>query len=1329
LSVNKKVFLFVYIIILFASTASWAQQNDVTTIQVQAAGDIFTLPTNPDSIGVCVDRCQKEMDAATIRIVQPGFYRIFTGVEYSEGQGNESFYVQFRQSDSSLVPQLEPNAGIEKVVPDTSFRPSLTSRDAGKFYFPPGIYTIHLKHYYFLQYQYPQFLNPPDVPMHGQSPESVHIYNFQFAYEGDKPPQFDISIEKSANYDSVFPGEEIEFELQIANSGPDTAGTIHISDAMPEFLQFIAANPTPDSAQGRVVHWNFTNLSANETQRISYTAVVQEDIPDTVTQVVNFSAVDAPGDTDLTNNQATDTVSIKRKKPTPAPRCDLTINKTVSADSVTGFSPFSYRIIVKNMGPDSAFRVIVTDSLPAEISVTEFSPAPDSVAGQKIFWFTEALAAGDSSVFSLNAQADSSLADHDSTVENHASADAANDTLKTNNQAQCSTFIYWNTPPQPKFCDVSLSKTVSADTIRQGDAATFRLSISNVGPATAKKITVADSLPPTLAPLDFSIAPDSAANSLLFWKFDSLEINAEIAITFQARTRQSFSDTTFQIVNYANVSVPLDTFSVNNYDSAAVIFWDRTKEKIFNCDLLIEKLASKDSLFAGDTLRYFLKIQNLSKNTAQRVTLVDSLPDFLSPKIFSENPDSTAENLLFWHFDSLTGRGEKTISFIAQVDSHLTENISLKNVGAVAAENDTNLANNRDSFSVFAQKKWTPPPVFHCDLQLAKTADKDTVRFDEQLRYLLTVENLGRETARQITVSDTLPAMLTVLGTSPKLDSLNSPLTWQFDSLAAGEKIRISIFTRLATADYDTAFPMTNFAFVNASNDSDLSNNSGHATTTVAVANEPAQYQLELKKEVSKDSVKINEEFDYEISLRNLGPDVAREITLVDSMTSAIIPLAFAPQPDSVVGRMYFWFIDSITVGQTKMFVVTAKLDSQYATADSAVFNVAGIFDSDKEEIRGYRVRARVIPVDEREKKPFGSPKLELSKSADKDTVKVGESFTYSIQISNIGDGAAYHIAVSDTLPENISVANVNPLPDSAKGRILFWSFDSLAGGGTILIQYDAAIDRAPDSTPFSLQNVAVVSAENDTNLVGERTKRHRIVIAEEKPEKPEHYNLEIQKTADRDTVQAGDSFTYQLKVFNHGPGVAFHVTLFDSLPELITGSDFQPAPDSVHQKKLFWFIDTLQPGQQFVASFKATLELTLPKTIMPIMNVAGIYSPDDTSTTDDEDEAEIVANIETKEIDCDHSYYFDVNVFQPDLGRPLQIHFHLSQSQTIELDLYDIRGYHISTIAEKFYHQGENTFSWDGRTASGQPVGSGVYIIALRTQEMDCWKKIIIVR
>jgi len=88
-----------------------------------------------------------------------------------------------------------------------------------------------------------------------------------------------------------------------------------------------------------------------------------------------------------------------------------------------------------------------------------------------------------------------------------------------------------------------------------------------------------------------------------------------------------------------------------------------------------------------------------------------------------------------------------------------------------------------------------------------------------------------------------------------------------------------------------------------------------------------------------------------------------------------------------------------------------------------------------------------------------------------------------------------------------------------------------------------------------------------------------------------------------------------------------------------------------------------------------------------------------------------------------------DRNTYEPDRQEPLQIRFRLSSSRNATLDLYDIAGHHISELTDAVYPAGWTTYYWNGLTKQGIRVGSGVYIVTLRSEEYKDWKKFMIVR
>ncbi|MGH7602335.1 MAG: hypothetical protein ACREOI_38705, partial [bacterium] len=86
-------------------------------------------------------------------------------------------------------------------------------------------------------------------------------------------------------------------------------------------------------------------------------------------------------------------------------------------------------------------------------------------------------------------------------------------------------------------------------------------------------------------------------------------------------------------------------------------------------------------------------------------------------------------------------------------------------------------------------------------------------------------------------------------------------------------------------------------------------------------------------------------------------------------------------------------------------------------------------------------------------------------------------------------------------------------------------------------------------------------------------------------------------------------------------------------------------------------------------------------------------------------------------------------NVFRAETEPTLGINFRLSSNRIALLELYDLNGLFVTKIAEAFFNAAWNTYNWNGLMENGRKVGSGVYVIALRSGEYTAWKKCILVR
>jgi hypothetical protein len=75
------------------------------------------------------------------------------------------------------------------------------------------------------------------------------------------------------------------------------------------------------------------------------------------------------------------------------------------------------------------------------------------------------------------------------------------------------------------------------------------------------------------------------------------------------------------------------------------------------------------------------------------------------------------------------------------------------------------------------------------------------------------------------------------------------------------------------------------------------------------------------------------------------------------------------------------------------------------------------------------------------------------------------------------------------------------------------------------------------------------------------------------------------------------------------------------------------------------------------------------------------------------------------------------------------EIRFSLPEGAHVTLDIYNVAGHRVATLADEHLEAGAHAVTWNGTGISGQPVASGVYFYRLRTGTVDITKKMLLLR
>ena len=917
-----------------------------------------------------------------------------------------------------------------------------------------------------------------------------------------------LTVTKTADAATVNAGDPIGFTITVANGGPGLAKDVVLSDPLPAGLTVAgwskASGPTGCSITGAVGSQTLACARVDLVSGQSYS--------------VHITAATSFADCAIYHNTATAHASNAPDASASATiTCNapsLTVTKTADAATVNAGDPIGFTITVANGGPGLAKDVVLSDPLPAGLTVAGWSKASGptgcsitgAVGSQTLACARVDLVSGQS--YSVHITAATSFADC-AIYHNTATAHASNAP-----DASASATITCNAP------SLTVTKTADAATVDAGDPIGFTITVANGGPGLAKDVVLSDPLPAGLTVAGWSKASGPTGCSITGAVGSQTLACARVDLV----SGQSYSVHITAATSFADCAIYHNTATAHASNAP-----DASASATITCNapsLTVTKAADAATVSAGDPIGFTITVHNGGPGTAKSVTLSDPLPGGTTAAGWSKASGPTG--------CSITGAvGTQTLACtavdLASGDSysvHVTAATSFADCNSydnTATASATNAPDASDSATITCQKP---------SLSVTKTADAATVDAGDPLGFTVKVANAGPGTASGVTLSDPLPAGTTAAGwtiaSGPSQCSITGSVGSQtlactaFD-LASGGLLTVHVVARTSFADCTT---YDNTATASASNSPDQSDS---ATIT---CQKPS---LSVTKTADAATVDASDPIGFTITVANGGPGTAKGVTLLDPLpagtTVAGWSIASGPAGCSIAGVVGSQTLDcsavdlaaggsySVHVTAATSFAACTKYDN---TATASASNSPDQSDS-----------ASVT---------CNAPSLTVTKTADAATVNAGDPIGFTITVANGGPGTAKGVTLLDPLPAGTTVAGWSkasgPAGCSIAGAVGSQTLDcsavDLASGGSYSVHVTAATSFA-DCMKYD--NTATASASNSPDQSDSAS------VTCNAP------SLTVTKTADAATVNAGDPLGFTVTVANGGPGTAKGVTLADPLP------------------------------------------------------------------------------------------------------------------------------------------------------------------------------------
>ncbi|WMX44513.1 DUF11 domain-containing protein [Streptomyces roseicoloratus] len=351
----------------------------------------------------------------------------------------------------------------------------------------------------------------------------------------------------------------------------------------------------------------------------------------------------------------------------------------------------------------------------------------------------------------------------------------------------------------------------------------------------------------------------------------------------------------------------------------------------------------------------------------------------------------------------------------------------------------------------------------------------------------------------------------------------------------------------------------------------------------------------------------------YTLTVTNKGPSVARNVTATDTLPENIV---FESSKDgcTAVGQKVSCGPEAeLAVGKSKTWTFVARLKPSYEGTGDDLGNAAvtdsGTTDPDKEN----NTNPPVVPPG-----PF-DPKADLvaTKSVvQTKAVAPGESFLYTLTVTNRGLSDARNVKATDTLPRQLNYVSSDDECTETQQNVTCGPVPVLAPGASVSWTFEVQLDQAYTGDGKDLPNTA--TARSDTPDPDTRNNTSDQVYPQVDTPKAD---VRIDKTTVTDIpVAPGETFQYAVRVTNDGPSRAEGVSIEDTLPSRLT---FVESPDgctALGQRVSCGTLATLDAGASRTWIFTVKLDSGYTGDGSDIQNIATVTSetsdPDTSNNT-----------------------------------------------------------------------------------------------------------------
>ncbi|MGB3736334.1 MAG: isopeptide-forming domain-containing fimbrial protein, partial [Ilumatobacter sp.] len=1057
----------------------------------------------------------------------------------------------------------------------------------------------------------------------------------------------DLILTKDDGVTDIAPGAQTTYDLVITNVGGFEATGVFILDTLPAGTTFVgiggagcADGGSPSTGVQRVDVAGAIAASGG-TVTCQITIEISDPAAAGTGGYLNSATVGDDGvngvDPTPANNTAEDNDTITGLAP------DLVVTKD---DSLTELAPgqtTTYRVTVTNVGNIGVTNALVTDTLPAGLTFADCRPVTGTVsiacsaAGPIVtISYSEIAGDGGSVSFDIDATVDEPVAAGNESVTNSVTVadDGSNGTDATpSNDTDTDTDDIVALP------DMTIAKSHTEPNVAPGGVVTYRLDVSNVGAQNASGVVVTDTVDSQMT-IDCGSASPTATTcdpgtGVITWgpglqdggasTLGEFVAGGTNVLTYTAAADNPVVAGTTEFVN--DVTVVDDGTSGTDPTPGNNVARDTVPLNANAPDINIDKDDGQTVVNPGDTYDYDLTVTNTGNIAVTGVTISDTLPAGLEFVSCSDACDSSGLPDVTWALPgSIAGAGG-TVT--------VTVTVTVTAPAAAGLETLTNVASVTDDGTNGPDA--TPADNIDDDADTVAAAPTLTISKDdgatergagEQYDYTIIVANTGDQAATGVTVTDRLPDALTAESCSATptpctIDAAAGTVTWAVGTLNGGASqappvVGSSIILTLTVLVNDLESGVTDFT--NGVRVVDDGTNTGGVPVEAADDDTDtvnAAPDLQVTKSDNVTVARPGGTLTYDIVVTNVGSQAATGVTATDTLPTGVTFVSCSASCDESALPVLTWTdlaedtpgspVDPLAFdagGQATLSVVVTVDDPAVSGLDSLTNSVSVTDDGTNgiDPTPGTNSAEDVDTLD-------AAPDLEITKTDGVVSVADGQTLTYQIAFSNIGDQDAFAVVITDTIAAETTFVSCSDGCDSSAAPLISWDVGTLpAGVGSM---YTITVDVA-DPVPAGTRTVV-----NDVEITDDGTNGPDSDPGNNTDDDTDTYgvDLAVTKTNGQTTAVPGEDLEYTITVTNDGPTAITEFTLDEDLPAALNFVTFITSEGDYDPATGVWTdFGTFTEGEALTLMVSGTVSVDATGTLV---NSVSVQPPVDVPDTD----------------------------------------------------------------------------------------------------------------